>query len=60
MLYLCPEGTNRAYFMSVRHKNQDSVFSKNIIAYFEKKYTNIPPTSNQVFFENRKSAVIPF
>ena len=39
MSHLCPQGSNEAYFMSLRHKNQDSVFSKNIIAYFEKIYT---------------------
>ena len=30
------EDTKRAYFMSLRHKNRDSVFQKNITSYFGK------------------------
>ena len=26
MSHLCPQGSNEAYFMYLRHKNQDSVF----------------------------------
>ena len=26
MSHLCPQGSNKAYFMYLRHKNQDSVF----------------------------------
>ena len=35
-MFLCLEDTTRAYLMSLRHKNQDSVFSKNIMSYFGK------------------------
>ena len=41
MSHLCPQGSNEAYFMYLRHKNQDYVFRKYIMSYFEeKKYTN--------------------
>ena len=33
---LCLEDAKRTYFMSLRHKNQDSVFQKNIRSYFGK------------------------
>ena len=32
----CLEDTKREYFMSLRHKYQDSVFQKNIMSYFGK------------------------
>ena len=45
--------------MSLIHKNQDSVFSKNRMSYFE-KYTKVPHTKNQAFLENRKLTLMPF
>ena len=36
MSHLCPQGSNEAYFMSLRHKNEDSVFLKNRMSYFGK------------------------
>ena len=35
-MFLCLEDAKRAYFMSLRHKNQDSVFQKNIMSYLGK------------------------
>ena len=40
--------------MYLRHKNQDSVFSKNRVAYFEKIYKGTPPLISSFF---RKSQV---
>ena len=34
MSHLCPQGSNGADSMYLRHKNQDSVFLKNIMSYF--------------------------
>ena len=36
MSHLCPQGSNEAYSMYLRHTNQDSVFLKNIMSYFGK------------------------
>ena len=36
MSHLCPQGSNEAYFMSLRLKNRDSVFLKNRMSYFGK------------------------
>ena len=36
MFHLCPRGSNEADSMYLRHKNQDSVFLKNIMSYFGK------------------------
>ena len=38
MFHLCPQGSNEADSMYLRHKNRDSVFLKNIMSYF-RKYT---------------------
>ena len=43
MSHLCPQGSNEAYFMSLRHKNRDSVFIKNRMSYFG-KISNLTPT----------------
>ena len=34
MSHLCPQGSNGADLMYLRHKNRDSVFFKNIMSYF--------------------------
>ena len=61
MFHLCPQGSNEAYFMYLRHKNRDYVFLKNIMSYFGKNIQiDPPPTENRAFFEDRESAVMPF
>ena len=57
--HLCPQGSNKAYSMYLRHKNRDSVLKKNRMSYFGKIY-KLTPTENQAFFEDWESAVIPF
>ena len=59
MFHFCPRGSNSADSMYLRHKNQDSMFIKNIMSDF-RKYTICPPTENRAFFEYWKSAVRPF
>ena len=59
MSHLCPQGSNGADFMYLRHKNRDSEFLKNRMSYFG-NYTIWPTTENRAFFEDWESAVIPF
>ena len=43
MSHLCPQGSNGADYMYLRHKNQDYAFLKNRMSYFG-KYPIWPPT----------------
>ncbi len=48
--------------MYLRHKNQDSVFSKNRVAYFEKIYKGTPPLISSFFRKlqvGRKTILTP-
>ena len=49
MSHLCSQGSNEAYSMYLRHKHQDSVFSKNIMSYFE-KHIKFDPYLESSFF----------
>ena len=49
MSHLCPQGSNEADSMYLRHKNQDSVFLKNIMSYFGKNI-QIDPLPRIEFF----------
>ena len=60
--FLCLQVTKRAHFMYLRHKNQDSVFSKNRVAYFEKIYKGTPPLISSFFRKlqvGRKTILTP-
>ena len=49
MSHLCPQGSNGADSMYLRHKNRDSVFLKNIIYCFG-KISNLTPYLESSFF----------
>ena len=49
MSHLCPQGSNGADFMYLRHKNRDYVFKQNRMSYFGKIY-KLNPYRESSFF----------